>query len=164
MFHQIWSFQLAFSLDSSINWHFPSLDWNNGFWTLTMNAMDLLNKIGKEYSPYSATFSSILPLYSMPVLWAIFCKSNYFVILFLIIFYFNFRDRKLSPLRIFYLFGFSALCYIVERILEAESPCFGGLGLIASRRLANLPYCFAMVSQFFFFLIYSELFLKLRNL
>ena len=145
MFPQIWLFQLGFSLDSFINWHFLSLDWNNGFWTLTMNAMDLLNKIGKEYSPYSATFSSILPHSSMLVLWAIFCKSSSFINLFLIIFYFNFRDRKLSPLRILYSFGFTAFCYIVERILEAESPCFGGLGLIASRRLANLPYCFAMV-------------------
>lgn len=52
------------------------------------------------------------------------------------------RDRKLSPLRIVQLFGISIFCYIIQRILEDY------YGLLASRRLANLPYCFSMLALF----------------
>ena len=52
------------------------------------------------------------------------------------------KDKKLSPSRVGFFFLIAALCYSCQKFL-LENYC----GLMASRRLANLPYCFATVRE-----------------
>uniref|UniRef100_A0A183C2V6 Phosphatidylinositol-glycan biosynthesis class W protein n=1 Tax=Globodera pallida TaxID=36090 RepID=A0A183C2V6_GLOPA len=52
------------------------------------------------------------------------------------------RDKKLSALNVACGLGFSLCCYGLQRVLEDY------FGLIASRRLANMSYSFAMLALF----------------